>query len=233
MPVTCTMAMIRHAVSQETGVPEADLVSPRRDGETVLARFIAIWIAKRRLPYSLPQIGRHMGGRDHTTVLNALDRIEKLQADDPSVRQTIEAVEASLDIAEEALRIAALPVPPDPDPLEIATRALADPRVAVRLTIQEIRVLARSVVLADQERPEISVVEREVQVPVLPAEVGAALRRLRQARQAFEGAAGGRFESAARRDLLSAIDSADTAYQAARAGGPPTLPQTTTERASA
>jgi chromosomal replication initiator protein len=44
-----------------------------------------MWLAKQITTRSLPDIGRRFGGRDHTTVLHAVRRIEQLKAEDPAI----------------------------------------------------------------------------------------------------------------------------------------------------
>ena len=49
-----------------------------------------MWIAKQITTRSLPDIGRRFGGRDHTTVLHAVRRIEALKAEDPSLARDLD-----------------------------------------------------------------------------------------------------------------------------------------------
>jgi chromosomal replication initiator protein len=51
-----------------------------------------MWLAKQLTTRSLPDIGRRFGGRDHTTVLHAVRRIEALKADDPVLARDLEAL---------------------------------------------------------------------------------------------------------------------------------------------
>lgn len=63
-------------VREASGVPLADIKSTRRNASTVKARQIFCWLAKRFTSESYPSIARHIGGRDHTTVLHAVQRVE-------------------------------------------------------------------------------------------------------------------------------------------------------------
>ena len=56
--------------------------SPRRAREVARPRQIAMYLAKQLTQRSLPEIGRRFGGRDHTTVIHAVRRIEELRAAD-------------------------------------------------------------------------------------------------------------------------------------------------------
>ena len=68
------------------GVSKIDIRSERRTRELVLLRHKMIWVVKKLTMLSYPQIGKHFGGRDHSTILNAVSRIDALIAsNDPSV----------------------------------------------------------------------------------------------------------------------------------------------------
>lgn len=60
------------------GARRADMTSARRTRAMVMARQIAMYLCKRHTPNSLPDIGRRFGGRDHTTVLHAVARVERM-----------------------------------------------------------------------------------------------------------------------------------------------------------
>jgi chromosomal replication initiator protein len=49
-----------------------------------------MWLAKQITTRSLPDIGRRFGGRDHTTVLHAVRRIEALKAEDPAIARDVD-----------------------------------------------------------------------------------------------------------------------------------------------
>jgi chromosomal replication initiator protein len=51
-----------------------------------------MWIAKQITTRSLPDIGRRFGGRDHTTVLHAVRRIEALKQDDPVLTRDLDSI---------------------------------------------------------------------------------------------------------------------------------------------
>ena len=68
-------------VARHYNVSKADLLSSRRTRTIVRPRQIAMYLAKVLTPRSLPEIGRRFGGRDHTTVLHAVRKIEGLIGD--------------------------------------------------------------------------------------------------------------------------------------------------------
>ena len=73
-----TMQSLLQSVVDATGITKTAIFSIRRDPESVRGRHILMWLAKRYLPLSLPLIGRHVGGRDHTTVLHAVRKISDI-----------------------------------------------------------------------------------------------------------------------------------------------------------
>ena len=70
-----TVQKILHVVSHYFVIPEIHLTSKSRRGEFVYPRHIACWIATRETPLTTSEIGRQMGGRDHTTILHAHNKI--------------------------------------------------------------------------------------------------------------------------------------------------------------
>ncbi len=67
------------------GVTKYDITSTRREKTVVLPRQVAMYLAKKLTRKSLPDIGRRFGGRDHTTVLHSVRRIEERMKTDPDV----------------------------------------------------------------------------------------------------------------------------------------------------
>ncbi len=87
---------IQKLVANHYNVSRADLLSSRRTAAVVRPRQIAMFLSKVLTPRSLPEIGRRFGGRDHTTVLHAVRKIEGLAAIDKSVAQDIEFLKRML-----------------------------------------------------------------------------------------------------------------------------------------
>ena len=81
---------IQRIVARQFNVSRNDLLSNRRTRVIVRPRQIAMYLAKVMTPRSLPEIGRRFGGRDHTTVLHAVRKIEQLSSDDQKVAHEIE-----------------------------------------------------------------------------------------------------------------------------------------------
>lgn len=81
---------IQRIVARHFNVSKNDLLSSRRTRVIVRPRQIAMYLAKTMTPRSLPEIGRRFGGRDHTTVLHAVRKIEDLQNKDSQMAHELE-----------------------------------------------------------------------------------------------------------------------------------------------
>ncbi|WP_332065320.1 chromosomal replication initiator protein DnaA [Bartonella sp. CB189] len=81
---------IQRAVARHYNISKQDLLSNRRTRTVVKPRQIAMYLAKILTPRSLPEIGRRFGGRDHTTVLHAVRKIEDLVCDDQTLAKELE-----------------------------------------------------------------------------------------------------------------------------------------------
>ncbi|MFV2092005.1 MAG: helix-turn-helix domain-containing protein, partial [Hyphomicrobiales bacterium] len=62
----------------------------------VYPRQVGMYLAKTLTSRSLPEIGRKFGGRDHTTVLHAVRKIERLLGEDPTTRYAVETLRGHL-----------------------------------------------------------------------------------------------------------------------------------------
>ncbi|MFI4966925.1 MAG: chromosomal replication initiator protein DnaA, partial [Caulobacterales bacterium] len=87
-----TVDHIQKTVSEHYGLKQADLISERRARAVARPRQVAMWLAKQITTRSLPDIGRRFGGRDHTTVLHAVRRIEQLKAEDPVIARDVDVL---------------------------------------------------------------------------------------------------------------------------------------------
>jgi chromosomal replication initiator protein len=81
---------IQRIVARHFNVSKTELLSNRRTRNIVKPRQIAMYLAKVMTPRSLPEIGRRFGGRDHTTVLHAVRKIESLSGTDEKMEQELE-----------------------------------------------------------------------------------------------------------------------------------------------
>jgi chromosomal replication initiator protein len=87
---------IQRVVARQYNVSRADLLSSRRTANVVRPRQVAMYLAKVLTLRSLPEIGRRFGGRDHTTVLHAVRKIEALSGNDTALAEEIEALKRQL-----------------------------------------------------------------------------------------------------------------------------------------
>ncbi|MGZ3276889.1 MAG: chromosomal replication initiator protein DnaA [Caulobacteraceae bacterium] len=91
-----TVDDIQKATADHFGLKQADLISERRNRAIARPRQAAMWLAKQLTTRSLPDIGRRFGGRDHTTVLHAVRRIDELRAADPQLTRDLETLTRKL-----------------------------------------------------------------------------------------------------------------------------------------
>jgi chromosomal replication initiator protein len=87
---------ILHTVTKHFGVQLSQLHSKRKFKSITLPRQIAMHLARRLTTLSLGEIGGYMGGRDHTTVIHADEKIRKLKKTDRYVSSTLRKMEKEL-----------------------------------------------------------------------------------------------------------------------------------------
>ena len=81
--------LICKVCANEFNVDTSDILSRRRHAQIIVARHAAFGIAKYITRWSLPEIGRRFGGRDHTTILHGLRKVERLMNANPGYAETI------------------------------------------------------------------------------------------------------------------------------------------------
>jgi chromosomal replication initiator protein len=91
-----TVDDIQKATAEHFSLKQADLISERRNRAIARPRQAAMWLAKQLTTRSLPDIGRRFGGRDHTTVLHAVRRIDELRASDAQLARDLETLTRKL-----------------------------------------------------------------------------------------------------------------------------------------
>jgi chromosomal replication initiator protein len=87
---------IQRVVARHYNVSRGDLLSARRTANVVRPRQVAMYLAKTMTLRSLPEIGRRFGGRDHTTVLHAVRKIELLIGNDQTLADEVESLKRQL-----------------------------------------------------------------------------------------------------------------------------------------
>jgi chromosomal replication initiator protein len=91
-----TIEDIQRKVAQHFNIKLAEMTSTRRARVVARPRQVAMYLAKQLTPRSLPEIGRKFGGRDHTTVIHAVKKIEELIASDSSLAEDVELLRRML-----------------------------------------------------------------------------------------------------------------------------------------
>ena len=91
-----TIDQIQKKVAEHFNVKISDMHSARRSRTVARPRQIAMFLAKNLTTRSLPEIGRKFGGRDHTTVIHAIKKVQELVKNDSSLSEDIEILTRSL-----------------------------------------------------------------------------------------------------------------------------------------
>jgi chromosomal replication initiator protein len=73
------------------------MLSARRARSVARPRQIAMYLSKQLTTRSLPEIGRKFGGRDHTTVIHAVRKIEQLRDEDPALDEDVDLLRRMLE----------------------------------------------------------------------------------------------------------------------------------------
>jgi chromosomal replication initiator protein len=92
-----TIEEIQKRVAEHFNIKVSDMHSARRSRAVARPRQVAMYLAKQLTPRSLPEIGRKFGGRDHTTVMHAVRKVEELRAADASFAEDVELLRRMLE----------------------------------------------------------------------------------------------------------------------------------------
>jgi chromosomal replication initiator protein len=92
-----TIDEIQKRVAEHYNIRLADMHSARRARAVARPRQVAMFLCKQMTPRSLPEIGRKFGGRDHTTVMHAVRKIEELRSNDRTLAEDIELLRRMLE----------------------------------------------------------------------------------------------------------------------------------------
>ncbi len=92
-----TIDEIQKRVAEHYNIRLADMHSARRARAVARPRQVAMFLCKQLTPRSLPEIGRKFGGRDHTTVMHAVRKIEELRATDRTLAEDVELLRRMLE----------------------------------------------------------------------------------------------------------------------------------------
>jgi len=92
-----TIEEIQRRVAEHFNMKLADMQSPRRARQVARPRQVAMYLAKQLTTRSLPEIGRKFGGRDHTTVMHAVKKVEEICAADSAFLEDVELLKRMLE----------------------------------------------------------------------------------------------------------------------------------------
>lgn len=92
-----TIDEIQRRVAEYFNVRIGDMLSARRSRLIARPRQIAMYLSKQLTTRSLPEIGRKFGGRDHTTVIHAVKKIEQLRGEDPALDEDVDLLRRMLE----------------------------------------------------------------------------------------------------------------------------------------
>jgi chromosomal replication initiator protein len=92
-----TVEEIQRKVSEHYNIRLSDMIGPKRVRTYARPRQVAMYLSKQLTSRSLPEIGRRFGGRDHTTVMHGVKRIEDLKVQDGQVAEDLEMLRRALE----------------------------------------------------------------------------------------------------------------------------------------
>ena len=96
-PKKITIEMIQKVIASHYGVEITDLLSKKRNKQIVVPRQVAMYLCRKLTDASYPQIGDQFGGKDHTTVIHAHDKIENEMKVDQELAATIEVLRQKIN----------------------------------------------------------------------------------------------------------------------------------------
>lgn len=92
-----TVEEIQRKVSDYYNIRMSDIIGPKRLRSFARPRQVAMYLSKQLTSRSLPEIGRRFGGRDHTTVMHGVKRIEELKQTDGQIAEDVEMLRRALE----------------------------------------------------------------------------------------------------------------------------------------
>jgi len=95
-PTGLTIEGIQREVAAYFDIKLHDLKGPKRHRAVAHPRMIAMYLSRKLTSMSFPEIGSRFGGKDHSTVISAVRKIERLCAEEPTVRSVVNTIETHL-----------------------------------------------------------------------------------------------------------------------------------------
>ncbi|PMB83045.1 chromosomal replication initiator protein DnaA [Limosilactobacillus pontis] len=93
---TISIATIQKQVASFYNITQSDILGKKRVKQIVVPRQIAMYLSRELTDFSLPKIGNEFGGKDHTTVLHAIDKIESALKKDTDLQKDISSLKERL-----------------------------------------------------------------------------------------------------------------------------------------
>ena len=95
-PTGLTVESIQREVAAYFDVKLHDLKGPKRHRSVAHPRMVAMYLCRKLTSMSFPEIGSRFGGKDHSTVISAVRKIERLCTEDPALRSVVNTIETHL-----------------------------------------------------------------------------------------------------------------------------------------
>lgn len=146
-----TVAGITDIVADFYGVSVNDILSERRTAVVVWPRQVGMYLAKRHTTLSYPNIAQRFGGRDHTTAMHAVRKVEALRRQQVRVAGEIAQIEILIEAERRARLHFGLAPEPDVDPVIVAERVLTQARGEFSVSAREVIALAQAVFATGQQ----------------------------------------------------------------------------------
>ena len=91
-----TVKLIQQTVAQFYGINEEYMIAKSKEPRIVRPRWMAMYLARQLTPMSYPELGRRFGGKDHSTVIHGVRRMEQLIQSDPYLAMDVEVLKENL-----------------------------------------------------------------------------------------------------------------------------------------
>jgi chromosomal replication initiator protein len=91
-PTPITISLIKQVVADHYDVQPADFNAKKRTRSIAFPRQVAMYLCRQLTDSSLPRIGEQFGGRDHTTVMHACDKVQELRKENPDFEDTLQEI---------------------------------------------------------------------------------------------------------------------------------------------
>jgi chromosomal replication initiator protein len=102
LPGVVTAAHLQDQVAEHFGLHRSTLMGPRRNRSVAWPRMVAMFLCRQLTTLSYPEIGALFGGRDHSTVISAVRKVDRLRCENAAVEQLLQTLAAQRDAGQRA-----------------------------------------------------------------------------------------------------------------------------------